>query len=111
MIADGLESVWVGGERSAKGVEVTEEDSTTVKVLSATFGVLGAFKSAWGGDGVRATLKVGAVVANAAGAPNTGTVMKAAATTVPKNPFEFAKAMKTASDTQAAVGKLAAGNP
>ena len=83
LIADGLQSVLVGGVPSERGTEIREEDSAGMKLLGRTLNVLGiltAWKSAAGWLAkTRASLQTASFAAEETGNPKTAAALGLAA--------------------------------
>lgn len=96
-IMDGIHSILVGGERSKQGVDIAEEDSTSLKVLTAIFDLVGGGSTAVKGgavNAIRGAAQIGAVGIGG----DEGKMIKAAATGRPGNLLEGIDAANTMVD-------------
>jgi hypothetical protein len=111
-IVDGIHSILVGGEPSKQGIAINEEDSMSVKVLSAILDLVGgATTMAKGGalNAARGALTMGSVPVGAAGNDDAAKLMKAAGLGRPNGWLEWADSANTALDGAKAATNVVTG--
>lgn len=96
-IVDGIHSILVGGEPSKQGVKIGEEDSTSLKVLTAIFDLVGGASTAVKGGLVNAARGAAQIAAVPIGGDE-GKFLKAIGTGRPGNLLEAIDSTNTVVD-------------
>ncbi len=111
-IVDGVHSILVGGDPSKQGISINEEDSMSVKVLSAIFDIVGGTTTMFKGgvvNVIRGAATVGSVGLGATGNDDAAKIVKAGALGPPGNWLEWADAVNTGIDGVKAAGNVVTG--